>query len=54
MGTGENLVEGTHRVFQRHEFTLTTSEDLGGCDIKRWILRACLTYQINNQISNKS
>ena len=33
MGTGENLLKGTHGVFQRHEFTFVTSEDLG--DLER-------------------
>ena len=33
MGTGENLLEGTHGVFQGHEFTFITSEDLG--DLER-------------------
>ena len=50
MGTGENLLEGTHGVFQRHEFTFITSENLG--DLER-LRHETLDFTGTLDLSNK-
>ena len=50
MGTGENLLKGTHGVFQRHEFTFITSENLG--DLER-LRHETLDFTSTLDLSNK-
>ena len=55
MGTRENLLEGTHSVFQRDEFTLITSEDLGDLERLRHEtlnFTSTLNLSINRYISD--